>query len=199
MIERFSFLERAIHWASALSFLYAALTGLSMWSHKLFWLASVFGGGAVTRATHPWAGTFFAVVLGFMFRQWASQMRLDADDREWLKVSHRYAMNDETGVPDSGRFNAGQKMLFWMQSVSALLLLFSGIVLWNPEWMPRSLRLIAILLHPVSALGSIAGIIVHIYMGTLAVPGALHAMVRGVVTDRWAKSHHKAWYKAISR
>jgi formate dehydrogenase subunit gamma len=108
-------------------------------------------------------------------------------------------MNDETGVPDSGRFNAGQKMLFWVQSASTVLLLVSGFVLWNAGWMPRSLRLIAILLHPVAALGSIAGIIVHIYMGTLAVPGALHAMVRGVVTTGWAKSHHRAWFKQISR
>ncbi len=193
-MTRFSFLERGLHWMSAFAFLYAALTGLSMWSHKLFWIASVFGGGSVTRWAHPWAGTFFAIVLGFMFRQWASQMRLTESDREWLRVSHRYAMNDEAGVPDAGRFNAGQKMLFWAQSTSALLLFVSGIVLWNPEIMPRTLRLTAILLHPIAALASIAGIILHIYMGTLAVPGALHAMVRGVVTPGWAKHHHRAWF-----
>ena len=194
MLTRFSFLERGMHWMSALSFLYAALTGLSMWSHKLFWLASVVGGGPVTRWAHPWAGTFFAVALGFMFRQWAAQMKLTESDREWLRVSHRYAMNDEVGVPDAGRFNAGQKMLFWVQATSAQFQLVAGDVFWTPQIMPRTQRLAAILLHPVAALGSIAGIILHIYMGTLAVPGALHAMVRGVVTTGWSNLHLKAWF-----
>ena len=199
MIERFSFVERGVHWMSAISFLYAGLTGLALWSHKLFWLASVFGGGPVTRATHPWAGTLFAVVLGLMFRQWARQMHITESDRQWLRESHRYAMNDEENVPDAGRFNAGQKMLFWVQSASALILFATGIVLWNPEWMPRTLRLIAILVHPAAALASISGIIVHIYMGTLAVPGALHAMVRGEVSEAWAKHHHTAWWAELKR
>lgn len=196
-IERFSFVERATHWMAALSFVYAALTGLAMWSHKLFWLASVFGGGSVTRATHPWVGTVFALVLGLMFKRWAKQMKVTETDREWLKQSKRYAMNEEVGMPEVGRFNGGQKMLFWTQSTSALILFVTGVILWNPEWMPRSLRLVAILLHPMSALVSIGGVIVHIYMGTLAVPGALHAMVRGGVTPGWARSHHRAWFRQV--
>jgi formate dehydrogenase subunit gamma len=195
MILRFTFGERAAHWMAALSFLYAALTGLALWTHKLYWLAAVFGGGPVTRATHPWVGVVFALSLGLMFLRWASQMRLSADDRKWLVLSHQYATHREaeSGIPDAGRFNGGQKMLFWVQSAMALVLFATGIVLWNPEWMPRWARLIAILLHPVAALGSIAGIILHIYMGTVVIPGALHAMLRGEVTEAWARHHHKAW------
>jgi hypothetical protein len=87
-VARFNFQERAIHWLAALSFLYAAFTGLALWSPRLFWLASMFGGGNTVRGWHPWG-------LGFMFRNWAGQMRLDADDRAWLRQAHRYAMHDE--------------------------------------------------------------------------------------------------------
>lgn len=198
-IQRYSFHERAIHWLAALSFLYAALTGLALWSPRLYWLAAVFGGGETVRSWHPWGGVVFAVVLGFMFRNWAGQMRLDADDRRWLRRAHRYAVLDETGLPEAGRFNAGQKMLFWLQCVATLLLFASGIVLWLPESMARGLRLAAILIHPIAAVISIGAIIVHVYMGTVAVPGAFRAMMRGWVRPGWAATHHPKWYRRISK
>jgi formate dehydrogenase subunit gamma len=196
-VTRYSGAERAVHWITAISFLYAALTGLALWSHKLYWLAAVFGGGPVVRGWHPWGGLLFAVALGLMFRNWARQMRLDADDKIWLRNSHKYAVNREEGLPEAGRFNAGQKMLFWMQAGFALMLFLSGSILWFPEIMPRRLRLAAVLVHPLAAIGSIGGIILHIYMGTAAVPGTLRGMTRGWVSERWAKSHHPKWYREI--
>lgn len=193
MIERFSFAERTAHWLSALLFVYAAVSGLSLWSHRLYWIADVLGGGVTVRTWHPWAGVIFTLALGVMFRNWFKQMRLDADDRKWLRLAHRYAVHDEKGLPPSGRFNAGQKMLFWVQSVTALVLLASGVVLWFPETTARGLRLVAVLVHPAAAVVAIAGILVHIYMGTAAVPGAFRGMLRGFVTREWASAHHPKW------
>ena len=198
-IERFSFPERTAHWISALSFLYAALTGLSLWSHHLYWLSSVFGGGEAVRRWHPWGGIVFAVALGVMFRNWAHDMKLDRDDREWLKGAHKYAVLDDEGLPEPGRFNAGQKMLFWVQCVATFALLATGVVLWWPELMPRGLRLAAIVLHPSVAIVSLGGIIVHIYMGTVAVPGAFRSMVRGWVSSDWASAHHPKWFRQIKK
>jgi formate dehydrogenase subunit gamma len=198
-IERFSSIERLSHWLVALSFVYSALSGLALWSRKLWWLAAVLGGGETVRAWHPIGGILFSLALATVFWRWSRQMRLDADDKQWLKVSHRYAVHDETGVPESGRFNAGQKMLFWLQSISAIVLFASGIILWFPELMPRSLRLGAILIHPIAAVASIGGIIVHIYMSTMVVKGALRAMTRGWVTSQWAASHHAKWFREINR
>ena len=198
-IQRFSFTERAIHWMAAISFLYAALTGLALWSHHLYWLAAVFGGGETVRWGHPWGGVIFALVLDAMFRNWARQMRLDSDDKVWLRNAHKYAVHDEEGLPEAGRFNAGQKMLFWLQTVCTLLLFASGIVLWFPEAMPRSLRLAAILIHPAVAVASIGAIIVHIYMGTAAVPEAFRGMIQGWVKPGWAAAHHPKWYRGISK
>lgn len=198
-IERFSFAERLTHWLVAISFVYSGLSGTALWSRKMWWMAGVLGGGDTIRAWHPIAGVIFGLLLATMFRRWARQMRLDADDRAWLGKSVQYAMNDERGVPPAGRFNAGQKMLFWLQSTSAVLLFFSGIVLWFPEVMPRSIRLTAILIHPLAAVASLGGIVVHIYMSIFVVPGALRAMTRGWVTGEWASSHHFKWFREITR
>ncbi len=198
-MERFSLRERLFHWLAALSFVYAALSGLALFARSLYWLAPVLGGGVFVRWAHPWVGIVFSVALGFMFLRWAGAMRLDSSDREWLRNSHKYAAHEEEGLPEAGRFNGGQKMLFWTESLCCLLLLASGVVLWFPELMPRGLRLAAVLIHPVTAIAAIVGIIVHIYMGTLAVPGALRSMTRGWATSGWAAAHHPKWYREISK
>ena len=197
-ITRFSYYERVVHWTVALTFVYLALTGLALWSPRLYWLAEVFGGGETVRAWHPWAGVIFSAALGQMFINWARQMWLDRDDRRWLMQTHKYAMHDESGLPEPGRFNAGQKSMFWIQCLCAVILLGSGIVLWWPEAMSRQWRLIAIVLHPASAVLSMAGIIIHFYMATIATPGSLRGMVQGWVSKDWAKAHHPKWHREIS-
>ncbi len=198
-IIRFSALERTVHWLVALSFAYVAVTGLSMWSPRMFWISALVGGGTTARAWHPWGGVLFTAAFGVMFVRWASQMKLDGDDRRWLARAHRYAVHDYRSLPEAGRFNAGQKMLFWIQFVALVLLLASGIVLWLPESMSRVLREAAILIHPATAVVSITGIILHIYMGTAGVPRALRAMVRGWVTPAWTAFHHPKWYREIRK
>ena len=194
-LTRFSLAERLVHWLVALSFLYAALTGLSLWSPRLYWLASIFGGGVTVRGWHPLGGMLFALIFSVMFVSWKRQMRLDSDDRRWLRMAHRYAAHDYAALPEAGRFNGGQKSLFWLQSVNGVLLLLSGIVLWWPESMARSLREAAVLVHPISGILAIAGLIVHIYMGTAATPGAFRGMTQGWVKPGWAASHHAKWYR----
>ena len=194
-IERFSFVERLLHWLSAAGFVYAAISGLALWTPGFYGLAALLGGGTLVRSWHPWSGVLFALVLSEVFRRWAGQMRIDRQDRQWLAQSHRYAMNEDAGLPAVGRFNGGQKMLFWLQAVSCLLLLASGLILWFPESTSQGLRLAAVLIHPIASIVSIFLIIVHIYMGTLAVPGALRAMLHGKVSRSWAKSHHYRWYR----
>ncbi len=200
-IQRFSFAERAVHWLAAGSFFYAALSGLSLWTPQLYWLATVFGGGEATRRWHPWGGVVFGLALAKMFLGWARQMKLDASDRAWLRRSHRYAVHDHEGLPEAGRFNGGQKMLFWIQSLAFVFLFVSGLVLWFPELtsVPRGLRFVAILVHPAAAIVAMGGIIVLVYMGTAAVPGAFRGMVRGWVDHDWARAHHPKWFRDIEK
>ncbi len=197
-ILRFNFFERAIHWLAALSFIHAGLSGLALWTPGLYWLSIPLGGGEMVRAWHPWGGIVFSAFLALMSRSWAGQMLLSREDWQWLRGAHRYAVHDDSGLPPAGRFNGGQKMLFWTQALCGVLLLLSGLVLWFPESTSQSVRLLAIFIHPPAALISILFIIVHIYMGTVAIPGCLGAMMHGRVTERWAASHHPRWHQEIS-
>lgn len=192
-VARFSVRERIVHWGVALGFVYAMLTGLALWSPRLYWLGVVLGGGTTIRAWHPWGGLLFAGIFLVMFVGWQRVMRLDPADRKWLRMAHRYAAHDFQAVPAPGRFNGGQKALFWLQGLNGVLLVSTGVVLWFPESMSRPLREVAVLVHPVAAIAAIGGLILHVYMGTAATPGAFRGMAQGWVTARWAASHHPRW------
>jgi formate dehydrogenase subunit gamma len=99
-------------------------------------------------------------------------------------------------VPPVGRFNYGQKQLFWLMSWGAVVLLVSGLVLWIPQAIPQQwawVREAAILTHAIAALATIGGFIVHLYMGLAVVPGGLHAILHGDVSEAWARHHHPTW------
>lgn len=195
-IVRYSFRERIVHAAAAISYLYLLLTGLAFWTPALFWIAVALGGGFLTRALHPWVGVFFAAIVLVMFAEWRREMKTTPADREWRRAMVHYLRNQDQLVPAAGRFNFGQKQLFWLMVWGALLLLASGIVLWFPDaipWAWRGVREAAILVHAVAALLTIGGFIVHLYMGLFVVPGGLDAIVHGEVTEAWARQHHPAW------
>ncbi|HKE15552.1 MAG TPA: hypothetical protein VKB80_11830, partial [Kofleriaceae bacterium] len=40
-----------------------------------------------------------------------------------------------------------------------------------------------------------AAIVVHIYLGTAAVPGSFQSMTRGTVTKKYARLNHPRWYR----
>lgn len=179
----YKFAERVMHALAAVSFVYLLLTGLAFWTPALYWLATVLGGGFLTRAMHPWVGVVFAVAVTWMFITWSAVMRITDDDRAWRKSMRHYITNqDHLMAPSSARFNYGQKMLFWVMTMSGFVLLLSGLVLWFPHYVPASavvIRQIAILVHAISALVTIGAFIVHIYMGVAVVPGGLKAIVTG--------------------
>src|SRR5204863_9275080 len=90
----------------------------------------------------------------------------------------------------TGRFNAGQKLLFMTQVALGLVLLASGIPIWFPQEFSRDLRLWAIVIHSVSAVAAILSIVMHIHMAVFITQGALRAMTEGTVSEEWAKHHH---------
>lgn len=195
-IVRYPFGERLVHASAAVSYVYLLLTGLAFWSPAFYWLAIVMGGGYLSRALHPWAGAIFALVVGRMFAMWRAQMRTTDADRAWRRQMAHYVRNEDQHVPPAGKFNFGQKQLFWVMSWAALVLLASGLVLWMPQWVPASLawvRQISVLTHAVAALVTMGAFIVHLYMGLAVVPGGLHAILHGEVSDAWARHHHPLW------
>lgn len=196
-IERFTLKERIIHWIVGISFVYLMLTGLALFTPHLFWLAHVLGGGPTIAKWHPLIGVVFFLALSWMFLLWQRQMKFDTQDKQWMKQIGKYIRNEDEGLPEAGRFNPGQKQLFWLETVSGILLLLSGIPLWFPHGTSQWLRLVSILVHEISALAAIGGFIVHVYMGTAVVSGSFSAMINGTVSRAWARTHHARWYREL--
>ncbi|QBR49754.1 formate dehydrogenase cytochrome b556 subunit [Erwinia sp. QL-Z3] len=198
-IQRYSAPERINHWIVAFCFVFAALSGLGFFFPSFNWLMHVLGTPQLARILHPFIGVImFAAFLLMFLRYWRDNL-IERDDLEWAKNIRKVAKNEEVG--DTGRYNFGQKCVFWAAIVSLLLLLASGIVIWRPYFAGAfSIPIIrlALVVHSVSAVVLIMVIMVHIY-AALWVKGTITAMVEGWVTSAWAKKHHPRWYRQIRK
>jgi formate dehydrogenase gamma subunit len=188
-----------VHWTVALTFFICLGTGLPIWTPYLGFLAYLFGGLHVCRVLHPWAGIAFAIASIFMFVQWVSQMKLTQADREFLTPKgmleyFQYRNQDA----DVGKYNGGQKLLFWAAALGTVGLFVSGWVMWYPLDFPQWVREVSYLLHDVAFSLFFAMIIGHIYLGTAAEPGTFRSMIRGTVTKSWARLHHPRWYREVT-
>lgn len=201
-VLRYNFKERITHWIAAGSYLYLLLSGLAFWSPWLFpWLVAICGGGQISRMLHPWMGLIFAACVVVMYAMWASHMHVEENDKSWFKSVGYYVQNEDDKMPPAGRYNAGQKALFWGFVICIVLLLLSGLVLWFPEnipWSWRYLRYAAVLVHASSALLTIGLFLLHVYMAVFAERGALDSMVHGDVPMTFVKRYHPGWYKEIT-
>ncbi len=199
-VLRYSLRERLVHWVAAASYIYLLLTGLAIWSPWLFWVAVILGGPHVSAKLHPWAGLIFCGAVSRMYSMWAPQMKITGVDKQWWGSLSHYIRNEDDKMPPAGRYNAGQKILFWSFFWAGLALLVSGLVLWFPEyisWNLRVLRYLAVFIHPVAALVTIANFMIHIYMSVFAERGAFGSVIRGDVSIAFAKRYHPGWYKEI--
>lgn len=197
LIQRYNKAERVNHWIVAGCFVLLAISGLAFFYPAFFWLTGVFGTPQLARIIHPFVGV--VMFLGFFiqfFRYWKYNL-MEKEDVKWLTSVGKILKGEEVG--DTGKYNAGQKIMFWLMTVCMLTLLATGFIAWRPyfaDMFPIPLIRIALLLHAVSALVLIAGIIVHVY-AAIWIKGTIRAMVEGVVTQAWAKAHHPRWYREI--
>lgn len=197
LIHRYGDRTRLNHWAVALLFFAAALSGLAFFHPSLFFLTNLFGGGPWARILHPFLGVL--MVLGFVglfFPLWRDN-RIGANDRAWLRASGRMLRGDKHGMPPVGKYNAGQKLVFWLFALSLLVLFATGFVFWRPYFVdsfPITARRIAVLLHAAAAVVLVVSVIVHVY-AAIWVKGTVRAMTRGTVTDGWARLNHPLWHR----
>jgi len=201
LVTRYAPRDRANHWLIAISFILLTVSGLALFHPAFFFLSNLLGGGVWSRILHP----FIGVVLTISFFAFAYRLRADNKitpaDREWKKQLGAILCNKAKNLPEIGKYNIGQKYLFWTLVVCIALLLLSGIAIWQPWFVPffpiNVVRLSA-LLHAVIGFVAMLSIIVHIYSAYWT-KGSIRAMTRGTVTAAWAKHHHPAWYKEVSK
>jgi formate dehydrogenase subunit gamma len=200
-IERYTPGVRTSHWLTALCFVLAALSGLALFHPALSWLFGLFGGGPWTRILHPFFG--LAMVLAFLAlaARVASQNGIEARDCQWLRQWRDVVSNREDRLPEVGKYNGGQKVLFWLMVILLLTLFATGFLFWRPWFAPyvpvTGLRL-ASLVHSAAAALLVVLIIIHVY-AAIWVKGSVRAMMQGYVSARWARRHHSLWYRDATK
>jgi formate dehydrogenase subunit gamma len=201
LVQRYNFKERTNHWVVAITFIMLALSGLALFHPAFFFLTNLFGGGTWARILHPFIGVvMFASFLALAARFWGHNHITNAD-REWQKHFGDILANKAGNLPEIGKYNIGQKYLFWTLVVIIPTLMVSGFIIWQPYFAPVfaiGLVRFASLIHALAAFIGIVAIIVHVY-AAIWTKGTFRAMTRGTVTKAWARHHHPAWYKEVSK
>lgn len=198
LIQRYNTQERLNHWIVAVCFILLAISGLAFFYPAFFWLTGVFGTPQLARIVHPFVGV--VMFLGFVrqFFRYYHHNFITNEDITWMKSVKTILQGHEVG--DIGKYNGGQKGMFWLMTGCMALLFISGVIAWRPYfalYFPIPVIRLALLAHACSAIALIAGIIVHVY-AALWVKGTIRAMVEGVVTHAWAKKHHPRWYREMT-
>ncbi|ESY66954.1 formate dehydrogenase subunit gamma [Mesorhizobium sp. M0051] len=199
IVDRYTVGARINHWITAASLILLALSGLAMFHPSLFFLSRLFGGGQFTRFIHPWIGVLlFVSFLGLFLRFWKANL-WRPEDGTWLARFRDVLSNHEDNVPEVGKYNAGQKLVFWSMSILIIILISSGVVIWQQYFAAYTTighQRIALLVHSIAAVAIIGVWIIHFY-SAIWVRGTIPAMTRGRVTGGWAWRHHRKWLREL--
>lgn len=193
-IKRFNWFERFTHWMTAVTFILLSISGLNYIFGKRL-LQPLIGNEAFTawsqwaKYAHNFLSWPFMLGIAFMFVLWVRDNIPDRTDIEWIKGGGGLLHHVE-----AGRFNAGQKAVFWMVAGGGVLMSVTGIVLMFPfSATDINGMQVAQGAHALIGVLFIAAMIAHIYIGTLGMKGAYDAMGSGEVSLAWAKAHHGLW------
>lgn len=197
-LQRYTAQERANHWVVGICFILLGLSGLALFHPAFFPLSQLFGGGVWTRILHPYIGIIMAASFTAMYLRFKALNVITPADKEWLSRIREMVDGSDHNMPEQGKYNGGQKAMFWAMAICMALLLVSGILLWR-AWFgfPITLVRLGAVVHAAVAVFMIAMIFVHIY-AAIWTKGTIRAMWYGTVTRAWAKQHHRAWYREVT-
>jgi len=197
-VLRFNSLERFSHWLTAASFVVLGLTGLNITFGKLV-LLPIIGPEAFSslsqaaKYVHNYVGAAFVIGLVLIVALWIKDNIPQKVDIDWVKQGGGFIKSKHA---PSGRFNPGEKLVFWFALGAGLAVIISGYLLMFPFYVTDIAGMqITQIVHAVVAVLFVAVIIAHIYIGTLGMEGAFEAMATGEVDLNWAKEHHDLWLK----
>ncbi len=197
-LQRYTAQERSNHWVVGICFILLALSGLAFFHPAFFPLAQLFGGGVWARILHPFIGVIMAVSFLAAFLRFRNLNRMTPADREWLSRAREMVDGNDHNMPEQGKYNGGQKMMFWAMSLCVLLLAVSGIFLWRAYFnLPVGIVRLSAVVHAAIAAFMIGIVMVHVY-AAIWTKGTIRAMWYGTVTRAWAKQHHRAWYREVT-
>ena len=196
VLVRFNAFERFVHWMTATCFIILAITGLNITFGKNL-LLPLMSPDAFTawsqwaKYAHDFLSFPFTVGVVLIFLMWIAGNLPTRTDAQWLKegggiVGHRH--------PPAGRFNAGQKIIYWIVVLGGGAMAATGYMLMFPFYLTDIAGMqTAQMVHSIAAMLFMAVMIAHVYIGTIGMEGAFEAMGEGTVDVNWAKEHHSLW------
>lgn len=221
-IKRFNWFERMSHWTLSISFILLALTGLNLLFGRAV-LMPVIGPEAFAALTyagkwvHNYVAFAFMIALALVTVLWVLENIPNRHDLVWLARGGGMFGGEH---PPARKFNAGQKMIFWITVIAGFSVSLSGWALLNPfettmfsdtfaainNVFGTSLPVALTALeeqqyqsawHAIVAVFMTVIVIAHIYIGSVGMEGALDAMTKGDVDANWAKEHHSLWVDEV--
>jgi formate dehydrogenase subunit gamma len=195
-IVRFNAFERFVHWMTATCFILMALTGLNITFGRTALLPLL---GPDAFSTWSLAAKYIHNFLSFPFTlgvililfMWLGGNLPDRTDLNWLAKGGGIVGKEE---PPAYRFNAGQKMIYWVVVLAGAAVAVTGYLLMFPFFGTTIAGMqLAQMIHGTVAVLFVAIMIAHVYIGTIGMEGAFEAMGSGTVDLNWAKEHHSLW------
>jgi formate dehydrogenase subunit gamma len=197
VVDRYTSGARINHWITAITLILLALSGFALFHPSLFFLTALFGGGQWTRILHPFMGIVLVVSFAGLFLRFVWYNFPNVDDIRWLARIRDVIGGNEEKLPEIGRYNAGQKFVFWAMTFLITLLVLSGLGLWDTyfgQYLTIEQKRWAAVLHAGGAVAIVLVWILHVY-AAIWVKGTVRAMTRGSVTGGWAWRHHRKWLR----
>ncbi len=199
-VVRFNAFERFVHWLTASTFVILAITGLNISFGRSLLLPlmppQAFSDWSEwAKYAHNYLSFAFTIGVVLMFLMWVGENFPTAADAEWVKQGGgMFDKEDKTHAP-AWKFNAGQKILYWLVILASVAMMISGFMLMFPFYGGLNVgnMELAEVFHGVVGMLFVALMIAHIYLGTLGMEGAFDAMSDGNVDLNWAKEHHSLW------
>lgn len=195
-IVRFNAAERFVHWMTATCFIVLGLTGLNITFGKplllpLIGLEAFSAWSEWAKYAHNYLSFPFTLGVIAIFIMWITGNIPNRVDVQWIKRGGGIVGHDH---PSAYRFNAGQKLIYWIVVLGGAAVAASGYILMFPFYGTDIQTMQnAEIAHAIVAMLFIAVMIAHIYIGTLGMEGAFEAMGKGTVDINWAKEHHDLW------
>jgi formate dehydrogenase subunit gamma len=193
---RFNAFERLVHWMTATCFVVLALSGLNITFGRAL-LLPLIGPGAFSEWSqwakfgHNYLSFPFTLGVVLIFLMWLAGNIPSARDVEWVKQGGGLVGGKH---PPAGRFNAGQKLIYWIVIVGGTAAAVTGYLLMFPFYATDIAGMqVAQIVHGCVAVLFVAAMLGHIYIGTIGMEGAFEGMGTGQVDLNWAKQHHPQW------
>ncbi len=204
-IKRFNKGFIVSHWINAGAFFVLYISALPMYTEFFNWLYPVFGGPAGARLVHRIAAVAFMLPLFIMiifdfkgFMNWMKNIfSWKKHDFLFFPQFIREFFGLKAKTPKQDFFNAGEKVNSLLMIITTLMLISSGLVMWLPEYFPYAVIMWAYPIHNIG-LGLAAAVAIgHIYMSLFLARPSMRGILKGDITEEYAKDHHGRWYDEL--